>query len=63
MYYVIEGEHTDPNKYETINISTRLIHGPYDSMVEANKAAISFTQKNIDNYYHRCWIRNSKPTN
>lgn len=57
-YYVVEGEHTNPMDYDTLITKTRIQHGPYKTVEEANKAAIGFMQAKIDNYYHRCWVMN-----
>lgn len=55
IYYVIEGEHNDPNDKNSLKESTKKIHGPYNKE-EANKYARSLIAKNIDNYYHRAWV-------
>ena len=54
-FYVIEGEHTDPNQIETILIDTKKKHGPFEEQ-EANQIAKGLIQKNIDNFYHRAWV-------
>jgi hypothetical protein len=57
-YYVIEGEHMDPNNQDTITESTKKRHGPFDDESMANQLATSLIRKNIDNYYHRAWVIN-----
>ena len=54
-YYVIEGEHTDPNQIETILKNTEKKHGPFEEK-EANQIAKGLIQKNIDDFYHRAWV-------
>ena len=54
-FYVIEGEHTDPNKIETMLTSTEKKHGPFEEQ-EANQIAKGLIQKNIDDFYHRAWV-------
>ena len=54
-YYVIEGEHVDPNDKNSLIESSKKVHGRY-SDVEANKDARSLIAKNIENYYHRAWV-------
>ena len=60
-FYVLEGEHTDPNKKETMLMGTATRHGPYNTVAEANAKAIELIQKNVDNYYHRAWVLNERP--
>ena len=59
-FYVIEGEHTDPNQIETILKETKKKHGPFEEK-EADQFAKSLIQKNIDDFYHRAWVL--KPNN
>ena len=54
-FYIIEGEHVDPNDKKSLIESSKKIHGPYNEE-EANKYARSLIAKNIDNYYHRAWV-------
>ena len=54
-FYVIEGEHTNPNDIETILKSTKKKYGPFEEL-EANNFAKSLIQKNIDDFYHRAWV-------
>ena len=54
-FYVIEGEHTNPNRFETILKDTEKKYGPYEEQ-EANQIAKGLIQKNIDNFYHRAWV-------
>ena len=54
-YIVIEGVHKNPNNIETIDESTKMIHGPFDKK-KANDFAKGLIQKNIDNFYHRAWV-------
>jgi len=57
-FYVIEGEHTDPNQIETILKETKKKHGPFEEK-EAGQFAKSLIQKNIDDFYHRAWVLRS----
>ena len=57
-FYVIEGEHTDPNQIETILKDTKKKHGPFEEQ-EANQIAKGLIQKNIDDFYHRAWVLKS----
>jgi|TARA_B110000438_G_scaffold240123_1_gene238692 hypothetical protein len=57
-FYVIEGEHTDPNQIETILKDTEKKHGPFEEK-EADQFAKSLIQKNIDDFYHRAWVLKS----
>ena len=57
-YYVIEGEHADPNDIKSIKEDTKNQHGPF-SKVKAEDFAKSLIQKNIDNFYHRAWVVDS----
>jgi hypothetical protein len=54
-YYVIEGEHTDPNDITTIIEISRKIHGPM-LRGQADNMARQLIMKNIDDYYHRAWV-------
>jgi hypothetical protein len=54
-YYVIEGNHTDPNDQSTIDQSTENRYGPM-SEDDADNLAKTLIQRNIDNYYHRAWV-------
>jgi hypothetical protein len=54
-YYVIEGEHTDPNDITTIIRDKQRIHGPM-LRGQADALARQLVIKNIDNYYHRAWV-------
>ena len=58
-FYVIEGEHTNPNLIETILKDTEKKYGPFDEL-EANNFAKSLIQKNIDDFYHRAWVVGSE---
>ena len=57
-FYVIEGEHTDPNQIDTILKNTEKKHGPFEEK-EADQFAKSLIQKNIDDFYHRAWVLKS----
>ena len=57
-FYVIEGEHTDPNQIETLLKKTEKKYGPFEE-IEANQFAKSLIQKNIDDFYHRAWVLKS----
>jgi hypothetical protein len=54
-YYVLEGEHTDPNDITTVTESKQQIHGPMIRS-QADALARQLIMKNIDNYYHRAWV-------
>ena len=54
-FYVIEGDHTDPNKIATILKNSEKKHGPFEEQ-EANQIAKGLIQKNIDDFYHRAWV-------
>jgi len=54
-FYVIEGEHTNPNKIETILKNTKKKHGPFEEQ-KATQIAKGLIQKNIDDFYHRAWV-------
>ena len=54
-FYVIEGEHTNPNEITTILKSSKKKHGPFEEQ-EANQIAKGLIQKNIDDFYHRAWV-------
>ena len=54
-FYVIEGEHTNPNQIETILENTKKKHGPFEEQ-KANQIAKGLIQKNIDDFYHRAWV-------
>jgi hypothetical protein len=58
-YEIIEGIHTDPGNIETMDPSTRKVYGPMNN-VEAELMAGALVRKNVDNYYHRAWIRPAK---
>ena len=58
IFYVIEGEHVDPNHIETISKETKKKYGPFEEK-EANQFAKSLIQKNIDDFYHRAWVLKS----
>ena len=57
-YYVIEGEHVDPNDIKSIKEDTKNQHGPF-AKDKAEDFAKSLIQKNIDNFYHRAWVVDS----
>ena len=57
-FYVIEGEHTNPNQIETILKNTEKKYGPFGEQ-EANNVAKGLIQKNIDDFYHRAWVLKS----
>ena len=54
-FYVIEGEHTDPNEIKTILKDTKKKYSPLEEL-EANQIAKGLIQKNIDDFYHRAWV-------
>ena len=54
-FYVIEGEHTNPNEIGTILKNTKKKHGPFEEQV-ATQIAKGLIQKNIDDFYHRAWV-------
>ena len=54
-FYLIEGEHTDPNQIETMLTATKKQHGPFEEL-ETNQIAKGLIQKNIDDFYHRAWV-------
>ena len=65
-YYVLEGEHTNPNDITTIIRSKQRIHGPM-MRGQADALARQLIMQNIDDYYHRSWvideeIKNSLPS-
>ena len=55
-YYVVEGEHHDPNEVGTMKRETRKNHGPYNTEAEAVKVQKELMMKNVDNYYHKAWV-------
>jgi len=57
-FYVIEGEHIDPNQIKTILKETEKKHGPFEEK-EADQFAKGLIQKNIDDFYHRAWVLKS----
>ena len=57
-FYVIEGEHKNPNLIETILKDTEKKYGPFEEQ-EANQIAKGLIQKNIDDFYHRAWVGKS----
>ena len=54
-FYVIEGEHTNPNLIETILKETEKKYDLFEEQ-EANQVAKGLIQKNIDDFYHRAWV-------
>ena len=54
-FYVIEGEHKNPNLIETILKDTEKKYGPFEEQ-EANQIAKGLIQKNTDDFYHRAWV-------
>ena len=65
-YYVIEGEHMDPNDITTIIKFKQRIYGPM-MRGQADALARQLIMQNIDDYYHRSWvideeIKNSLPS-
>ena len=54
-FYVIEGEHTNPNEIETLLKNTEKKYGPFEEQ-EATQIAKGLIQKNIDDFYHRAWV-------
>jgi hypothetical protein len=54
-FYVIEGEHKDPNKIETILKETKKKYGPFEEK-EAEQFAKALIQKNVDDFCHRAWV-------
>ena len=57
-FYVIEGEHTDPNQIKTILKETKKKYGPFEEK-EADQFAKGLIQKNVDDFYHRAWVLKS----
>ena len=57
-FYVIEGEHTDPNQIKTILKETEKKYGPFEE-IEADQFAKGLIQKNVDDFYHRAWVLKS----
>ena len=57
QFIVIEGDHKDPNDFATLDKGTKTIYGPFDSKEEADNRAKHLIQKNIDNFYHRAWVK------
>ena len=55
-FYVIEGEHTNPNEIKTILKNTEKKHGPFEEVKKLIRFAKGLIQKNIDDFYHRAWI-------
>jgi hypothetical protein len=55
-YWVVEGSHKDPNDKNSIDHSTEIKHGPFDTEIQARGMAKSLIQKNIDDFYHRAWV-------
>ena len=51
-FYVIEGEHTNPNEIETILKNTEKKYGSFEEH-EATLIAKGLIQKNIHDFYHR----------
>ena len=60
QFVVIEGRHKDPNDFGTLEIETKIIHGPFNNEEDAKKTAKQLIQQNIDNFYHRAWVKKSK---
>ncbi len=61
-FYVIEGEHTDPNQIKTILKETEKKHGPFEEK-EADQFAKGLIQKNIDDFYQtnkHCYYKNRR---
>ena len=58
IFYVIEGEHADPNQIKTILKETKKKYGPFEEK-EADQFARGLIQKNVDDFYHRAWVLNS----
>ena len=54
-FYCHRRNSQNPNKIDTLDEQTKVIHGPYNKE-EANKVAKGLIQKNIDNFYHRAWV-------
>ena len=46
-FIVIEGIHKNPNKIDTLDEQTKVVHGPYNKE-EADKVAKGLIQKNIE---------------
>ena len=57
QFIVIEGDHKDPNDFTTLDKGTENIYGPFENKEEADNMAKHLIQKNIDNFYHRAWVR------
>jgi hypothetical protein len=55
-YWVIEGNHTDPNDQNTLILETKRTHGPFNSVFEADQTCMALIRKNVDNYYHKSWV-------
>ena len=56
-FIVIEGIHKNPNNIDTLDESSKIIHGPYNKK-KASELAKTLNQKNNDNFYHRAWVVN-----
>ena len=56
-YTVIEGIHSDPNDIDTMDPGTKQTHGPFLTEKQADEFAKGLIQKNIDNFYHRAWVK------
>ena len=57
QFIVIEGDHKDPNDFTTLDKGTENIYGPFENKEEADNMAKHLIQKNIDNFYHRAWVK------
>ena len=56
-YTVIEGSHKNPNEIKTIDKKSKKEYGPFTQKDDAEALAKSLIQKNIDDFYHRAWVR------
>jgi hypothetical protein len=56
IYTVLEGNFTNPFDIDTLDESTRVVHGPFETKKIAEDFAMSLIRKNSDNYYHRAWV-------
>ena len=57
QFIVIEGDHKDPNDFATLDMQTKNIYGPFENKKKADDMAKHLIQKNIDNFYHRAWVK------
>ena len=57
QFVVIEGRPKDPNDFSTLEIESKIIHGPFNNEEDAKKTVKQLIQQNIDNFYHRAWVK------